>query len=67
MTFIERNRTPVVVLSLTISCAIAWGRYARALDGFRCEHTAQCSAHELCVADTETSTIGSCRRLRVLP
>lgn len=40
-----------------------------ALEGFRCQHTAQCttSEHELCVADSLTSTWGTCRKMRVLP
>lgn len=38
-----------------------------ALEGFRCQHTTQCSYGEMCVADSSASTWGRCTRVKVLP
>lgn len=40
-----------------------------ALEGMRCRRSPECTASEgeICVADSLTSSWGTCRRLKVLP
>lgn len=40
---------------------------AEAVPGEMCQHQNECSAREICVADSETSNTGHCARIRVLP
>ncbi len=63
----KRSAIASIAGAILLGLALALGgRAAAALEGFRCQHSSQCSAHELRVADDLASTWGTCRKLRVL-
>jgi putative component of membrane protein insertase Oxa1/YidC/SpoIIIJ protein YidD len=58
----------ILATAFAVALAVLFDQGAAdALEGFRCQHTPQCSAYEVCVADSQASTWGVCRRLKVLP
>ena len=64
------NRSILLTLGALLALAAALAaRPAASLEGMRCKHTPECttSEGEICVADSLTSTWGTCRRLKVLP
>jgi hypothetical protein len=65
----RRIVTRVALFALPALLAVALVGDAAAHEGYPCWRSTQCDTarHELCVADTVTSTSGTCRRLKVLP
>lgn len=62
------NRRTVFSVAVLLALAgVFVPRAAPAIEGSHCEHSTQCGRFELCVADSEWSTWGTCRKLRVLP
>ena len=62
----QRETTRLAAILATLVGLTLATSPARALEGFRCQHTAQCSAGETCVADPLTSKWGTCVRITVL-
>lgn len=56
-----------LVLLLLVALALALLSATSDAEGWRCSHSSECPEHELCVADTMTSSLGTCQRIRVLP
>lgn len=55
------------LIVMAVAIAVLASSQAGAVVAMPCQHSPQCSARELCVADTPTSSWGTCRLLRVLP
>jgi hypothetical protein len=54
------------VLALLLAAALVALASVSDAEGWRCSHSPECPTHELCVADTMTSDLGHCERIRVL-
>ena len=58
-----------LVLFVLSAGAVLLASSSRGSVGWTCAHSTECDAsrHELCVANTLTSSLGTCQQLRVLP
>jgi hypothetical protein len=57
----------IVVCTLTLVLVLEDHQEASASPGDACRHESDCSPHELCVADSWSSSWGHCAAIRVLP
>jgi hypothetical protein len=54
-------------LLLLIAFSLALLSATSDAEGWRCSHSSECPVHELCVADSLSSSLGTCQRIRILP